>query len=400
MKVTVNKFLNARSGYPKTSAPIPFFRPPGTTLDIDDVLAGTEIDGNALWYHCTDDGCYYWSGGIEETAFELDKDWSAPDSEDLKAILYNNLKRHFAVFYKFRYPYLTGLRIGDKKQNNITIAGSYLIFQVSAKRKEVDLEVGERLPAAVVFKGIRILTDVVEMPKAALDMVCTGWEYPGVSSPRKIGGSVSALRESDAGTISFVAESASMPGTWYIVTNYHVVAMELLKQNIRSYENPSAGIKVVSPAWFYMEDEKNIKGSMVMGRFSQFHDVAFVRLDKHTGFVNRFKDDTQITGFLDVFRKPFYKNKEVKMYGARSGVRTGRIINVDVNMDFTGPGNISNAMVELLELEKMSCPGDSGSPVLYEGQIIGIIVGSNDQYSYAIPIDKIINYGNLKRTKQ
>ena len=71
MKLTINKYLNARVQQPFTHSVCQFYKNPGDTIEIDDVLIGTEIDGNSIWYHCKDDGCFYWSGGIAEQDFVL-----------------------------------------------------------------------------------------------------------------------------------------------------------------------------------------------------------------------------------------------------------------------------------------------------------------------------------------
>jgi hypothetical protein len=85
------------------------------------------------------------------------------------------------------------------------------------------------------------------------------------------------------------------------------------------------------------------------------------------------------------------------MYGAMSGVVPGQITSLDANKDFTSDdGLINNSMLELLQLSKVSKDGDSGSPVLMDGKLIGIIVGSDPENSYAIPIANILFYGNLK----
>lgn len=63
MKLTVNKYLNARIGEATTNAACQLYKSPGDTIDVEDVLVGTEIDGNNIWYKNKEDGCFYWSGG-------------------------------------------------------------------------------------------------------------------------------------------------------------------------------------------------------------------------------------------------------------------------------------------------------------------------------------------------
>ena len=50
-------------------------------------------------------------------------------------------------------------------------------------------------------------------------------------------------------------------------------------------------------------------------------------------------------------------------------------------------------LTHLIKLRKATKPGDSGAPLFDERQkITGIIVGHDEDYSYAIPIHKVIEF--------
>ena len=61
-------------------------------------------------------------------------------------------------------------------------------------------------------------------------------------------------------------------------------------------------------------------------------------------------------------------------------------------MDYFNDENNLLQMEGLLRMDKASAKGDSGAPVMdNKNQILGIVVGGNDDYTYAIPIQRIIN---------
>lgn len=60
-------------------------------------------------------------------------------------------------------------------------------------------------------------------------------------------------------------------------------------------------------------------------------------------------------------------------------------------MDYFNDQNNLLQMQGLLRMEKAADSGDSGAPVMdKQNRILGIVVGGNDDYTYAIPIQRII----------
>ncbi|MGB8190818.1 MAG: S8 family serine peptidase [Chitinophagaceae bacterium] len=61
---TVSTYLNQRIGAASTDALCINHLQPGDQVDVAEVVAGTSIEGNAIWFRGTD-GNFYWSGGFE-----------------------------------------------------------------------------------------------------------------------------------------------------------------------------------------------------------------------------------------------------------------------------------------------------------------------------------------------
>jgi subtilisin family serine protease len=67
----VNTNLNARTEKPSTAAPNFHYLQPGDTVDVMDVVHGTELEGNDIWFKDADNN-FFWSGGFDSLPYP---DW-------------------------------------------------------------------------------------------------------------------------------------------------------------------------------------------------------------------------------------------------------------------------------------------------------------------------------------
>ena len=84
------------------------------------------------------------------------------------------------------------------------------------------------------------------------------------------------------------------------------------------------------------------------------------------------------------------------MYGGFSGTVTGKR---SVSVNSSQRGRINGEVFvksELIQVEKMSHGGDSGSPVMIGDQLVGIIIGADKNNTYVLSADKILSFFNLK----
>ncbi len=105
MIVTANKYVNARVGQATTDAPSQFYKSPGDSIDVEDILVGTEIEGNSIWYKDKNDGCFYWSGSTENLLPEYLSDfgittiWKETRGEGVKVfIIDSGFKNYDSLF--------------------------------------------------------------------------------------------------------------------------------------------------------------------------------------------------------------------------------------------------------------------------------------------------------------
>ncbi|MGZ5189938.1 MAG: trypsin-like serine protease, partial [Flavisolibacter sp.] len=370
MHVTVNKYLNARVGLPSTNAPCPVYHEPGTILEIDQLVSGDNIDGNSVWYHCKQDSFYYWSGGITEFDFSIDS--IGLDENQMKTILGEAIK-YYWNYWKLTIPGLTGVYPDENNK---------LVFQVSPENIP-----SSNIPAIINYRGISAETEVRQ----------TSYAKPELINP---GNSVSRITEMiECGTIGLKVARKEISGNIdYVLTNYHVAAFDLIANKQFSYRFPPdiSNRQIMVPAQKFASDGQKFIGAFFEGRLSTFHDIALIKLNDGNDASNKV-DDFMITDFINVLENSSqYNGKNAIMYGGASGKKSARIISVHSSQIFVYPNNHQMELVELIQIEKFSKGGDSGSPVLLNKKIIGIHVGSDDQFSYALPIKRILDFYNLK----
>lgn len=373
MHVTVNKYLNARVGRPSTNVPCPVYHEPGTILEIDQLVSGDNLDGNSIWYHCKQNSYYYWSGGITEFDFSMDS--IALDENQMKTILGEAIK-YYWNYWKLTIPGLTGVYPDENNK---------LVFQLRQENVR-----GENIPAIINYRGISAETLVMQ----------TSYGKPELITP---GNSVSRITEmNELGTIGLKVSRNEISGNIdYVLTNYHVAAFDLIASKRFSYRFPPdiTNRQIMVPAQKFASDGQKFIGALFEGRLSSFHDIALIKLNDGDDAANRI-DDFTITDFINVIENPSqHIGKNATIYGGASGKKSARIISVHSSQIFVYPNNHQLELIELIQIEKFSKGGDSGSPVVLNKKIIGIHVGSDDQFSYAIPIKRILDFYNLKISK-
>ncbi|MBS1511135.1 MAG: hypothetical protein JST86_09855 [Bacteroidetes bacterium] len=388
MKLTVNKYLNARIGSASTGAACQFYRSPGDTITIDQIIMGDELDGNSVWYHCSDDGCYYWSGGIEETTFEITgTDYYQQLSDRELMTILGEAKNYFWNLFIKTMPELTGMYIGDKTTGGAVALENYaLVFQVLQKSNSS----GNPIPPVLHYKGLTIKTDVTSAQTAVLQQA-----KPGDSIARTNG-------LSHWGTLSIKVSRKEEEGLFfYLLTNYHVAAYDLVAAGVYDFDLTAVNISdrsiVSSPQSNTLNGQTEI-GAVSDGVLNATLDAALVLMNDGADAANTTGNATAIDKTpLDVQGTSQYKNSQVTLYGAKSMIQPSTITSVNSSQIFSyNNGNLFIRLHNLIQLQQCSQPGDSGSPILLGNKIIGILVGADDTSSYVIPITGILKYFNIK----
>lgn len=90
---TVNTYLNIRTGSPLTTAPIYNYLSPGDLVEIEEVVIGTSLEGNNIWFQEKATINSLWSGGFESPFewyiqdFGINELWKYSKGENVTIIL-------------------------------------------------------------------------------------------------------------------------------------------------------------------------------------------------------------------------------------------------------------------------------------------------------------------------
>jgi len=349
-------------------------------IDVSNIVIGKSLDGKSVWYQSANKE-YYWSGGIENVDFTFaGSDINSLSQTHLMSFLSEAIEYCWSKYKNITW--LTGIFIGEKFTDGKKTLDASLVFQVAEKK---DVTGSEKIPSNIFFKGFSIPTDVIPVKIALFDA------QPGDTCSRinvlDVWGSVGVkVRRKERGREFF-----------YFLTNYHVAASNLIRSGVLSYRFPQelGERQMVVPSQFSDPDNLEFIGALQEGVLSFFHDTALILLSDPSSCINRLPDGNLIDGGLDVFNDASFVGKPVTIYGAISKGKSNTIRSVNSTQRFEVEGRV-HEMKQLIQIEKFSLPGDSGSVVTIGNKIIGIHVGSDDQFSYAIPIMRILNFFNIQ----
>jgi hypothetical protein len=362
MKLTVNKYLNARTGAATVEAANPYYKNPGDVLDIIEAEVGQEYEGSTIWYKA-DDGQFYWSGGFEEIDFELQQAIGFYQlTKQNQLLLIKESVSYFFSIFKRKISGFYGLSFSYKNYdpNNIPC----LIFQVESKNSNPTFFI----PPVLKYKGFRLVTDVVQAqaPKA-----------------HGMGESISS-EPNISGTVGFYCRDAL--GQYYIVTNYHVVAKKFIITGKYSYDyERDPEVRISIPCF-----GNNTSGRLMYGCLDYYIDYAIVKVNlQGSNSIGAYLFSGMAS--LDEIEKNFRPNNFVGViYGAVSKLKSNTIkaLNQFAPIDYYGM--LKHELYGLIQLENMSTDGDSGAALTRNGQVIGLIVAGSADSTYAIPITRVI----------
>ncbi len=277
---------------------------------------------------------------------------------------------------------IVGFRVG-KKISNGKIGKNYsIIFMVVKKKEGFFLKKKNIIPDSIEIKFPNnkkrvIKTDVQETGKIKLHAGITG----EVTSEYSIHFGSAGL---------FVKDSSNKT---YLLTNYHVVAEAMISNRIFSYKRP---LNQTQPDVRLIDSNgQSHTGRFEEGIISHEIDVAFVEFPIAPDHrLNILPDNKRVEGKVATRPlPPSIINREVTVYSYYNQMgQTTRItdnssiLHINENIFFE----------DVLQLEKVTKGGDSGGLVLAMNMaVLAIIVGGDNDSSYAIPFFKIDDFKNV-----
>ncbi len=295
-----------------------------------------------------------------------------------------HVKKWHQKWHKNHPDNITGFRIGKKTTNGITTRYYSIIFQVKKKKKEKQLETSFLIPRYFVIK----------FPDGKKRKIKTDVEQTGTFTFQSgITCEVNSIYSNKFGSAGlFVTDSQKKV---YMLTNYHVVAEQMIANHQYYYRRPVSQNK--NDVKIIISNTNILQGRFETGIISHEIDAAFVELfmPPDTG-MNVLPDKNKVKGRVSVRPyPPSFIGKSLIVYSYHSPMGADGKINDNSSVLYTNNPDIF--FEDLLQIApRITQGGDSGSLVVTPSfAVLGLIVGADNNYSYAIPFYKIDDFKNL-----
>jgi len=366
MKIVTAKYVYARIGSPSTQVQYAYYRNPGEALSIDRIIQGTMIDGNSIWYHCADDGCFYWSGGFEFTKEVLDDNPYTEHNEE-NWYIYQSAANEILGIYR-HIPGFAGLAAGYKTKGEQNTENISLIFYVNSKTEIQNPQV----PKFVNYRGVALTTDVQILGEVRLLSA-----DPDKIRPYIMGGSVASVEngiEMPVGTRSLIV---TKNGLKYLLTCYHVACAYLYKRNIKELSNYIVNVNIPSDTKTSLD--KIVTSKVAEGIICSNLDYALIELKENIKYFSNYMPKHFFkNGFYSFYDLSNFPNDtQLNKYGVATKYTSGKKIQAFPANNIKVDKKTGLIMSGLLVSDIQCDSGDSGAPVVdQDGKIIGIIVGA------------------------
>lgn len=147
-------------------------------------------------------------------------------------------------------------------------------------------------------------------------------------------------------------------------------------------------------------------GKLIYGRRDDYFDIAVIELFENVDLRKEIEGIGVLDGYRKVGDKDHLFRTDVIFKGATSDhPKNGKIVNTDFELSDIPYPDGKKTIHEIFVLSKFvngerrapSEPGDSGALIVDENRkALGIVIGGDNMYSYAIPITSIINHLQLQ----
>lgn len=279
---------------------------------------------------------------------------------------------------------VVGISVSNKHRRDVKKRYYAIVFHVRRKKGDVqpDRLVPQWFDIEIPGRGVvRVPTDVVETGEFTL---CTA------KPPITPGCTASNLLASASGSVGPLAVDEQ--GYYYVISNMHVLGKQYLNRGHydvivpESSQKPS--VRLTNRSGFHID------ASFTRGTFGGALDIALARIenDDICKVNNIIPGEGRPTGILDI-NSSRYLGTKVNIYGSISRKKSSKIASSDaiVSMKLN---NETISLTNLIQFSPACCTsGDSGCPVFNPGlKILGIIIGRDAKFSYAIKIGKALEY--------
>ena len=185
----------------------------------------------------------------------------------------------------------------------------------------------------------------------------------------------------EIGTIGVFLKDAN--NTIFGLTNYHVAGWNNMLRNEFYFNGSDNNVFIDGISCVFEE-----------GIISNEIDVAFIKIGGNVQVNNQLSSEVQISDYVEGPITSDAINQVVNVYvNKEPGIKSSKVGN---NSAIFYSGFRDIALEDVLMLDPVvTNKGNSGCPVMIDDSLLGIIVGGDSKYSYAIPYFKIKNFKPL-----
>lgn len=194
------------------------------------------------------------------------------------------------------------------------------------------------------------------------------------------------------GTIGAIVTDNDDPNTRMILSNYHVLVADGNAQPGDAIECPSGSGQVVA----HLSERWSLSAKT---------DAAMAVIDNRSNSVCEILGIGPVAGVANItdIEMMISSGSRVRKMGSKSGLTEGKIIANDQiapmgYQHIKGPWKLNNQLqIEAIPPGTLfSQEGDSGSCIVDDfGRVVALLVGGDGRYSYATPIEIILNELNI-----
>lgn len=280
---------------------------------------------------------------------------------------------------------VVAVQVNKKVKDGQTLNRYCIVFFVKKKIDNPKRKIPEYLILDLPEMGqLKLKTDVVEVKRFNFlsGEITIGSKTKNISTSRNIGTLGAYLTRN---------------GNIYALSNYHVYGRKYINEGKLHYKRSTNNQS--PPDILFKKGYKESYGILEEGYIGEI-DAAIARIGRTSDFENFIP----FHGFprdIRVVEMPNHRGKPVYVFGAISGKKNSNLSGKVYNY-YAELGSIGVTFKELICINPVTVKGDSGAAVTdLNLNIIGIIVGSDDKYSYVIPIVRIMSYfkASLKTNK-
>lgn len=268
---------------------------------------------------------------------------------------------------------IVGVHVGRKTIKGKEKSKFSIVFHVRKKLKRPKLKLPAIIEVTINGKKRKIPTDVLATGNFKF--------HNGI----QIGDKTQHTHSSTFGTIGLFLKRN---GQIYGCSNMHVLGEPLLRHSINSYYQDISQQTVRNS--IFSSSQNITQGFLEQAIFGDL-DAAISRIDD-TNLINNSIKNIGINNGIIILSDSNY-NLPVKISTNR-GILFSTVRRFGVALP-TQYYNVYATLTDLICLDRVATGGDSGAVcVTNNSKLVGIVVGSDQMFTYLIPVWKILNYFN------